>query len=180
MPCWCSIFLKMAANPLSDYAKNLDPQVKKATVKRFPAFGFDPISIPDKAYDPECLPRVKSMDLLSFLVLETSYYSKDQFKAFQSLQAYNQLVSGFVSCVKGRKIGNSYIVLRKVRHSQKMNNPFVTLWIITKENGTVLFAHCVGCMEGQGECCSPIASVLFYIEIANGRQRSSLCVRFRY
>ena len=43
------------------------------------------------------------------------------------------------------------IVLGKVRHSQRMNDPFVTLWIITEENGTVLFAHWVGCMAGQGE-----------------------------
>ena len=29
-----------------------------------------------QVYDPDCLPRVESMDLLSFLVLETSYYKK--------------------------------------------------------------------------------------------------------
>ena len=104
------------------------------------------------------------MDLLSFLVLETSHYRKDQFQAFWSLQAYNQLVSAFVRCVKGHKIRNNYTVLGKVRHSQRMNDPFVILWIITEENGTVLFAHCVRCMVGQGECCSLIASVLFYIE----------------
>ena len=59
------------------------------------------------------LSRVKSMDLLSFLVLETSFYSKDQFKAFQSLQAYNQFISGFVSCVKGHKIGNTTLFSEK-------------------------------------------------------------------
>ncbi len=48
-----------------------------------------------------------------------------------------------------------------------MNDPLVNLWIITDNNGTVLFAHCVGCMTGQGECCSHIASVLFYVEAWN-------------
>ena len=54
--------------------------------------GIAPILIPDKAYDPGSLPRVETVDLLLFLVLETSYYSKDQFKAYRSLQAHNQSV----------------------------------------------------------------------------------------
>ena len=99
----------MAANPLSDYANNLDPNVKKRYYEKISCVGIDPILIPNKACDPDCLPRVESMDFrLSFIVLETSSY-KDQ--------AYNQLVSGFVSCVKVPKIGNNYTVLGKVRHS---------------------------------------------------------------
>lgn len=31
----------------------------------------------------------------------------------------------------------------------------------------ILFSHCVGCIAGQGECCSHIASVLFYIKAWN-------------
>jgi len=171
----------MASNPLTDYANNLDPHVKKHCYEKISCVGIDPILIPDKTYDPDYLPRVKSMDLLSFLVLGTSYYSKDQFQAFRSLRAFNQLVSGFVSCVKGHKIGNNYIVLRKVRHSQRMNDPCDTLilWIITEENGTVLFAHCVGCMAGQGECCSHIASVLFCIEAWNRVNEKLSCTQVK-
>ena len=135
---------------------------------------MDPVLIPEKTYDPECLPPVESMDLLSFLVLETSYYSK-----FRSLQAYNQLVPGFVSSVKGHKISDKYKVLGKVRHSQRMNDPNVTLWIITEKNGTVLFAHCVGCMAEQGECCSHIASILFYIEAWNRIKEKLSCTQVK-
>ena len=61
-----------------------------------------------------------SMDFwISFLVFETSSYGKGQ--------AYDQLVSEFVSCVKGPKIGNNCAFLTKVRHSQRMNDPCVTL-----------------------------------------------------
>ena len=169
----------MAVNPLSNYANNLDPHVKKRYCEKISCVGIDPSLIPDKTYDPDCLPRVESMDLLSLLVLGTSYYSKDQFKAFWSLQAYNQLVSGFVSCLKGNKIGYNYIVLGKVRHSQRMNDPCVTLWIITEENGTVLFAHCIGSMAGQGECCSHIASVLFYIEAWNRVNEKLSCTQVK-
>ena len=45
-----------------------------------------------------------------------------------------------------------------------MNDPPVSLWIITHKEGTVICAHSTGWMAGLGECCSHIASVLFYLE----------------
>ena len=70
---------KMAANHLSDYANNLDPYVKKRYYEKISSVGIGPSLIPDKAYDPDCLPRVESLDFrLSFLVLETSSCGKDQ------------------------------------------------------------------------------------------------------
>ena len=69
----------MAANHLSDYANNLDPYVTKRYYKKISSVGIRPILIPDKVYDSDCLPRVESFDFrLSFLVLETSSYGKDQ------------------------------------------------------------------------------------------------------
>ena len=40
-------------------------------------------------------------------------------------------------------------------------------WIITEDDGRILCAHCCECMAGQGETCSHIASVVFYIETFN-------------
>ena len=73
----------------------------------------------------------------------------------------------------GQKVNNKYVVLAKVRHSQRMNDPLVQIWIITNKDGTILSAHCAGCMADLDECCSHIASVLFYIECwtrVNGTQ----------
>ena len=42
---------------------------------------------------------------------------------------------------------------------------------------TVLFARCVGCMAGQEECCSHIASVLFYIEAWNRINEKLICTQ---
>ena len=39
-----------------------------------------------------------------------------------------------------------------------MNDPLVN------KDGSILTAHCIGCMAGLGECCFHIASVLFYVE----------------
>ena len=48
-----------------------------------------------------------------------------------------------------------------------MNDPPVPLWIITEKDGTVVCAHCTGCMAmaGLGKCCWHVASVLFYLEV---------------
>ena len=74
------------------------------------------------------------------------------------------MVSGFISSVLGHKINNKYVVLAKVRHSRRMNGPFVQICIIINKDVTILLAHCAGCMASLGECCSHIASVLFHIE----------------
>ena len=42
---------------------------------------------------------VDSFDLVSYLVLKTSYMTSEQFKARKSLEAYNQFVSGWIKDV---------------------------------------------------------------------------------
>ena len=83
---------------LSEYGEKLKGQVKRRYVDKISEIGIDPLLIPKEKFDPECLPPVEASDLLSYLVLETSFYTNKQFKAFRSLQAYNQMVSGFIQC----------------------------------------------------------------------------------
>ena len=97
-------------------------------------------------------------DLLSYLILETSFYTNKQFKAF------NQMVSGFVTSVVGKVIAGKYVVRARVRHSRHMNDPLVNIWVISENDGTILSAHWLGCKAGLAESCSHIASVLFYLE----------------
>ena len=75
-----------------------------------------------KDFKPDCLPPVESTDILCYVVLEISFYTQQQFKAFQSLEAYNQMVSGFIASVQGHIIANKFLVLAKVRHSQCTND----------------------------------------------------------
>ncbi|XP_015762500.1 PREDICTED: probable helicase with zinc finger domain [Acropora digitifera] len=83
---------------LSEYAKALDKQVKRRYLEKISVVGVDPVSIPSEQFDPECLPQIESTDLLGYLVLETSFYTRQQFKAYKSLEAFNQMVSG--DCVR--------------------------------------------------------------------------------
>ena len=54
-------------------------------------------------------------------MLETSCYTKAQFKAFKSLEAINQMVSGFVTSVQGLMVSGKFFVKVKVRHSFALN-----------------------------------------------------------
>lgn len=149
---------------LSEYYNTLDPHVKQRYLDKISVIGIDPATLHGAKLDPECLPPIESVDLVSYLVLETSFYTKEQFKNSKSLEAYNQMVSGFVTSVQGLQISDKYVVIGKVRHSQRMNDPPLPVWIICASNGTILSAHCMGCKAGLGESCSHVASVLYYVE----------------
>ena len=145
---------------LSEYCVKLDDSVKRRYLEKIADVGVDPVTIPDQQFDTECLPPIKAMDLLSYLVLETSFYTKEQFKAYKSLEVYNFMVSGFLTSTQGCIVADT----GKVRHSQRMNDPLISVWIVAEKDGTVRSAHYLGCKVGLSELCSHVASVLFYIE----------------
>lgn len=80
--------------PLSDYANRLENKVKQRYLEKTSAIGINPILMEGKNLGPDRLPPVESTELLFYLMLETSFYTKQQFKAFRSLHAHNQMVSG--------------------------------------------------------------------------------------
>lgn len=61
------------------------------------------------------VPPVTNMDIVSYLVLTHSYYSKEQMKAYKSLQSYKYFESGFVVNA-GTKVVNGFYFLRPVPH----------------------------------------------------------------
>ena len=142
----------------------MESHVKLRYLKKISVLGIDPFIFPCEEFNPECLPPIEQSDLFGYLVLQTSYYTNDQFKNYRSLEAYNQVVSGFVASVGGRIISGKYVVAAKVRHSQRMNDPLVNVWIIIESEGAINSAHCSGCKAGLAESCSHVASTMMYIE----------------
>ena len=71
----------MSGPQLSKYATSLESHIKQRYLQKIEKIGVDPVNIPDKPedLDPQCLPPIEQSDLFSFLVLETSYYTNDQF-----------------------------------------------------------------------------------------------------
>jgi len=123
---------------LSEYAKSLESRVKERYSQKVSIIGVDPASITAEQFSPECLPPVEISDLLSYLVLETSFYTNKQFKAFKSLEAFNQMLSGFVTSVVGKVITGKYVVRASVRHSQHVKDPIVNIWVISENDADAL------------------------------------------
>ena len=62
------------------------------------------------------LPPVDISDLLTYLVLKTSFITVQQFKARKSLEAYNQFVCGWVKDVVTRRIAGKYLTTGRVSY----------------------------------------------------------------
>ena len=60
------------------------------------------------------LPRVDASDVVSYLVLQTSFVTLKQFKSHRSLESYNQFVNGWVKDVNGWKIAGKVVVTGRV------------------------------------------------------------------
>ena len=60
------------------------------------------------------LPSLDASDLVSYLVLQTSYVSIKQYKAHKSMEAYNQFVSVWVNEVQGWSVHDKTVVTGKV------------------------------------------------------------------
>ena len=135
---------------LSEYCRKLDDHVKQRYLEKIAEVGVDPVTIPDEQFNSECLPPIEAMDLLSYLVLETSFYTKQQFKTYKSLEAYNFMVSGFITSIQGCIVSGKHVA-GKARHSQRMNDPLISVWVIAEKDGTVNSAHCLGCKAGLAE-----------------------------
>ena len=60
------------------------------------------------------LPPVDASDLVSYLVLQTSFVTAKQFKAHKSLEAYNQFTSGWVKDIRCWKVSGKTVVTGRV------------------------------------------------------------------
>lgn len=80
--------------------------------------GNDPYKIPAKSWstDPENFPDIESVGIFSYFVLNVSYYTSEQFRAYRSLAAYKTFVAGWVRDIKTYKPGGceNIVVTAKV------------------------------------------------------------------
>ena len=76
---------------LSDYANTLGPHVKKRHLEKISCVGIDPVLIPDKPYDPECLSPVESIDRVR--KIETSCACPNSFCFIQLTRQANDVIN---------------------------------------------------------------------------------------
>lgn len=108
--------------------------------------GIDPFAIsPEEMnFDAEVLPPITSMDIVAYLVLTHSFYTKEQMKAFKSLAAYKYFDAGFVIEIGTIKINTRYVLVGKVSVSSVMFNYSIfncEFWYTPSESLVALSAH---------------------------------------
>lgn len=98
---------------LSAYALSLAGDAKERYLNKIQLLGIDPMLGAPSA-SKAVTPQVDSSDLVSYLVLETSFLTGKQFKARKSLEAYNQFVNGWVKDVKSFELSGKHISIARV------------------------------------------------------------------
>ncbi len=79
------------------------------------------LSIPSASPCVDKLPEVEYSDVYHYLINSSSTVTKEELKAYKSLEGYKYLLAGWVSCVHAYEAtpsdGSKIIVTAKVRHS---------------------------------------------------------------
>ena len=111
---WCTGAVWRMQRNLSSYADNLSNEAKTRYREKIGVIGgLDPFGgcpgEPCKEFPP-----VEASDLVAYLVLQTNFITAKQFKAYKSLEAYNQFVCGWVKDVYSWKIAGQFVTTGQV------------------------------------------------------------------
>ena len=103
------------ASQLSSYAEALEKQAKARYKDKISLInGVDPFRKVTEGEPLDGFPPVEDCDLVSYLVLQTSFITLAQLKARKGLEAYNQFVCGWIKEVSTRKIAGRYLTTGRV------------------------------------------------------------------
>ncbi|KAL1252664.1 hypothetical protein QQF64_017357 [Cirrhinus molitorella] len=68
----------------------------------------------------------------------------------------------------------SQVITGQVNHSQALNTKATCPWIVVKEEGAVVMAHCT-CMAGLGEVCFHAAALMYTVLAAVDKRGGQTC-----
>ena len=103
-------------------------------------------------------------DIIVNLLYTTSFVTLKEVHNYKSLASYKCFTAGWVLDIAWRHYVDSdcTLVTGKVRHSYSSKTP-LRPWVIVRSNGSVVSGHCT-CMAGQGETCSHVGALLYWME----------------
>lgn len=139
----------------SNYYHQLDEQCK---IRYKEKLSFNEICLPDpldetlRLYtfnnDPRLWPSVAFGDVYTYLVEAECAYTKEKFRNYKALDAYNYFYSGKIRNIVSfrNKTINACIVTCEVQASQTLK-VYHRPWVVTTLDGVVFSGHCT-CMAG--------------------------------
>ena len=99
---------------LSPYAEKLTGSEKQRYKAKISLInGLDPFLGP-LGESTDAIPPIEASDLVSYLVLQTSFVTAKEFKAYKALESYNQFVCGWVKEVRTWMKGEKYLITGSV------------------------------------------------------------------
>ena len=103
------------------YREGLGPGEKARYLRKLDLIGgADPYELAPSSWindDPESLPSVCYPDIVNYLVFSPSPYTAEDLKAYKSLEAYNQMVCGWVREIQYQVIDDRCVAKAKVSNA---------------------------------------------------------------
>ena len=103
-------------NQYSDYFSCLEGPAKSRYQEKITVCGFDPYALRKRNFSEniELLPNVQYPDIVNYLVLQPSWATKTQMKAYKSMDAYNFFMSRWVNtlCIRSVDAGKVVVFAR--------------------------------------------------------------------
>ena len=162
----------------SGYYEQLKDNVKKRYNEKLNIIGEavdDPYTF-NSGFEIDVMTNIEYPDIYNFLINTPSPYTKEEFKAYKSLEGYKCLVAGWIGDISVHPVGEDQgkmIVTANVRHSQSVTASPSKSWVAAEKCGTILCSYCT-CMAGLGGACSHIAALRFAAE-AHNRLKDTSC-----
>lgn len=96
------------------YRECLQPVERERYLRKIEIIGEDPYEVADLSPDWSLLPKVTYPDIVNYLLFTPSPYTSEDLKSYKGLEAYNQMVSGWVRDVQSKEIKGKCLVRAKV------------------------------------------------------------------